>query len=81
MASGEEGYSCPAKVEENLPDPKDVVFYVVTMDARKEDDAYLVTGSAKHFPLKPFVVTPRDILTILENGGKPVRQGAGDEEE
>ena len=30
----------PAKVEENLPDPKDVVFYAVTMEARKGDDAY-----------------------------------------
>lgn len=71
----------PAKVEENLPDPKDVVFYAVTMEARKDDDAYLVTGNTKHFPLKPFVVTPREMLTILENGGKPVQPEAGDEDE
>ncbi len=42
-------------VNENLPDPKDVVFYAVTMNARNEKDAYLVTGNIKHFPEKPFV--------------------------
>lgn len=70
----------PAKIEENLPDPKDAVFYAVTMEARKGDDAYLVTGNTKHFPLKPFVVTPREMLTILENGGRPVQQEAGNED-
>jgi predicted nucleic acid-binding protein len=56
----------PEKVEEILPDPKDVVFYEVTMEARKNSDAYLVTGNIKHFPLKPYVVTPREFLSILE---------------
>lgn len=37
------------------------------------DDAYLVTGNIKHFPLSPFVVTPREMLTILEQ----LRQTAG----
>ena len=53
-------------VNENLPDPKDVVFYAVTMNARNEKDAYLVTGNIKHFPKKPFVVTPRQMLDIVE---------------
>ena len=53
-------------VNENLPDPKDVVFYAVTMNARNEKDAYLVTGNIKHFPEKPFVVTPRQMLDIVE---------------
>ena len=70
----------PEKVEENLPDPKDMVFYAVTMEARKDSDAYLVTGNIKHFPLKPYVVTPREMLTILENGGKPLpEEGDSDE--
>lgn len=47
-------------------DPKDVVFYQVVMEARKERDAYLVTGNLKHFPVKCFVVTPREMLEILE---------------
>ena len=62
----------PEKVEENLPDPKDVIFYAVTMEARKDSDAFLVTGNIRHFPIKPFVVTPREMLTILENGGRPI---------
>ena len=70
----------PQKVEENLPDPKDVVFYAVTMEARNDDDAYLVTGNIRHFPLKPFVVTPREMLTILENGGRIFLE-EGDENE
>lgn len=53
-------------VNENLPDPKDVVFYAVTMNARNEKDAYLVTGNIKHFPEKSFVVTPRQMLDIVE---------------
>ena len=53
-------------VNEHLPDPKDVVFYAVTINARNENDAYLVTGNIKHFPEKPFVVTPRQMLDIVE---------------
>ena len=53
-----------------LADPKDVVFYAVTMEARQDNDAYLVTGNTKHFPIKPYVVTPREMLTILENGAE-----------
>ena len=48
-----------------LPDPKDVVFYEVVMDVRKEEDAYLVTGNIKHFPEKPFIVTPRQMIDII----------------
>ncbi len=62
----------PQKVEENLSDPKDVVFYAVTMEGRKDKDPCFVTGSTGHFPLKPCVVTPREMLTILENGGRPL---------
>jgi hypothetical protein len=31
-----------------------------------KEDAYLVTGNIKHFPRKPFVVTPREMVEILE---------------
>jgi hypothetical protein len=41
-------------------------FYAVTMNARAENDAYLVTGNIKHFPEKSFVVTPRQMLDIVE---------------
>lgn len=56
----------PVPTEEILPDPKDTVFYEVAMEGRKAGDAKLVTGNIKHFPDKPFVVTPRQMLDILE---------------
>jgi len=55
-----------ASIEEEFPDPDDAVFYEVTMETRKEHDAYLVTGNLKHFPETPFIVTPSEILQILE---------------
>ena len=56
------------QVEIELPDPKDRVFYEVVMEERKEEDAYLVTGNIKHFPQKPFIVTPRKMLDIILEG-------------
>lgn len=50
-----------------LPDMKDLPFYEVVLE-RRNDNAYLVTGNIKHFPQKPFVVTPRELLDILSNG-------------
>ena len=47
---------------EYFPDPKDVVFYEVALS---KDDAYLVTGNTKHFPKKPIVVTPTEMMKIL----------------
>ena len=48
-----------------LPDKKDVVFYAIVMEKRKEEEAYLVTGNIKHFPKVPFVITPKEMLDIL----------------
>ena len=48
-----------------LPDVKDLPFYEVVMEKR-EDDAYLVTGNLRHFPVKPFIVTAREMLDILD---------------
>ena len=49
--------------EEQLPDPKDIVFYEVALSV---EDSYLVTGNTKHFPKKPFVVTPAEMLQIID---------------
>jgi predicted nucleic acid-binding protein len=49
---------------ETLPDMKDLPFYEVVLEKR-DDDAYLVTGNIKHFPQKPFVVTPKQMLEII----------------
>ena len=50
----------------DFPDPKDIVFYEVRMAM---DDSYLVTGNKKHFPTKPFVVTPTEMVEILRDKG------------
>ena len=49
----------------DLPDPKDRVFYEVVMEQRKTEDAYLVTGNNRHFPERPYIVTPRQMLDII----------------
>ena len=43
-----------------------VVFYAVTLSAQ-DKDAFLVTGNGKHFPKKPFVVTPAELVEIMQN--------------
>ncbi|MCH5327148.1 MAG: putative toxin-antitoxin system toxin component, PIN family [Duncaniella sp.] len=53
-------------VTDEFPDPKDIVFYEVRMAV---DDSYLVTGNIKHFPQKPFVVTPAQMVEILKEKG------------
>lgn len=53
------------KLDIVLPDPKDRIFYEVVMEERKAEDAYLVTGNIKHFPTKPYVVTPRQMIDII----------------
>ncbi len=55
----------PAPTGEVLPDMKDLPFYEVVLE-KAEDDAYLVTGNLKHFPQKPFIVTARELLDILD---------------
>ena len=53
-------------IDELLPDSKDTVFYGVVMGGRTQlDEAYLVTGNIKHFPVKPYIVTPKEMLEIM----------------
>ena len=54
--------------DEVLPDPKDIVFYEVTLSVK---GSYLVTGNIKHFPKKPFVVTPAEMLQIIQEMKSP----------
>lgn len=54
-----------AIVEDYVSDPDDAIFYEVIMEARENTDAYLITGNLKHFPVKPYVVTPKEMLDIL----------------
>ena len=67
----------PHVLKENLPDPDDVVFYEVVMEKRV-DDAYLITGNAQHFPVRPFIVTPAQMVEIMraaEASGNPEQEG------
>ena len=54
----------PTPTSELLPDRKDLPFYEVVME-RQADNAYLITGNLKHFPTKPFIVTAKQFLDIL----------------
>lgn len=47
-----------------FPDPKDIVFYEVALSV---EDSYLITGNIRHFPVKPFVVTPAEMVRNLED--------------
>lgn len=47
-----------------FPDPKDIVFYEIALSV---EDSYLITGDIRHFPVKPFVVTPAEMVRILED--------------
>lgn len=48
--------------DEFFPDEDDIVFYEVVLSV---DDAFLVTGNTKHFPIKPFIVSPAQMVDIL----------------
>lgn len=48
---------------ESLPDEKDRVFYEVSLSI---PDSYLVTGNLRHFPITPKVVSPSQMIEILQ---------------
>lgn len=52
-------------VTEVFPDPDDIVFYEVAMS---RDDSYLVTGNIRHFPKNGRVVSPAEMVFIIEYG-------------
>ena len=54
----------PTPTGELLLDMNDLPFYEVVVE-KQEDHAYLVTGNMKHFPAKPFIVTAKEFLDIL----------------
>ena len=58
----------PSPTGEVLPDMDDLVFYEVVMEKRKADDAYLITVNLKHFPVREYIVTPAEMMSILEQG-------------
>lgn len=57
----------PQPTGEILADMDDLVFYEVAMEKR-DDDAYLVTGNQKHYPIRDFIVTPAEMKEIIRKG-------------
>lgn len=51
---------------EDFIDEDDIVFYEIVMSARNTMDAYLITGNIKHYPIKNYVVTPKEMLDIIQ---------------
>ena len=54
----------PQPTGEILVDMDDLVFYEVAME-RRDDDAYLVTGNQKHYPIRDFIITPAEMMEII----------------
>ena len=52
----------PEPMRIDFQDPDDKVFYEVAVQV----EGYLVTGNAKHYPIKPNVVTAAEFLEILK---------------
>lgn len=50
-------------IEEIFPDSNDIVFYEVSLS---KEGSYLVTGNIKHFPQKSFIITPAEMVRLLE---------------
>ena len=55
----------PTHFEGLLPDEDDRIFYEVTLGG-SDLNSHLVTGNQKHYPAGPLVVTPAEMLEILE---------------
>ena len=54
----------PKPTGEILIDMDDLTFYEVALEKR-DDDSYLVTGNQKHYPVRDFIVTPSEMMDIL----------------
>lgn len=55
----------PTMSDEDFPDPDDRVFYEVALS---KDGSYVVTGNQRHFPKTPIVVSPAEMLSIIQGG-------------
>ena len=57
----------PTESGETFPDIDDRVFYEVALS---KEDGYVVTGNTKHFPKSPIVVTPAEMMQIVQETNK-----------
>ncbi len=56
---------CLGRTQSNeiFPDQDDAVFYEVALS---KEGTFLITGNLRHFPKSPIVVTPAEMISILE---------------
>ena len=54
----------PTPSGEYFPDEDDRVFYEVALS---KEDSYMVTGNMRHFPSNAIVVSPADMIQIIDN--------------
>ena len=52
---------------EEFVDEDDIVFYEIVMSARHTMDAFLITGNIKHYPIRNYVVTPKQMIDIINS--------------
>ena len=56
-------YLSPTDSGETFVDEEDKVFYEVALS---HDEGYVVTGNIRHFPNSPIVVTPAEMMQIVQ---------------
>ena len=52
---------------EQFIDEDDIVFYEIVLSARHTMDAFLITGNIKHYPVRNYVVTPKEMIEIIRS--------------
>lgn len=60
-------YFDPTASQETFADEDDRVFYEVALS---KEEGYVVTGNTKHFPKSPIVVTPAEMMQIIQENYK-----------
>ena len=55
----------PSALEEELIDMDDLPFYEIVME-KQDEKTYLITGNLKHFPEQKFIITPKEMLDIID---------------
>lgn len=53
----------PMKTDEVFIDSDDSIFYEIAL---AKPNSYLITGNLKHFPIRDFVVSPSQMISIIE---------------
>ncbi len=59
---------------EEFINKEDIVFFEIVLSARSTMDAYLITGNMKHYPIRSYIVTPAQMLEIIEKDKKSIKK-------